>query len=270
MNATRATSHDGTPIAYWTYGQGPPLVVVHGAPADHTRWAPLLPHLEPHVTVHAIDRRGRGASGDAARYDIRREYEDVAAVVDHIAEATGSAVDVYGHSFGGNVAFGVPPLTSNIRKLVLYEGWPVTNPDVFALPPDVEQRMDALSAAGDPDGVIETLFRSIVGMPDDEIDALKAASSWAGRVAAAPALTRELRACVQTAFDPREAAKITVPVLLVTGEESGEPSKADIEAVAAALPDARILELEGRQHVADILEPVMFAPRLLAFLRGDA
>ena len=59
-------SRDDTEIAYWTSGDGPPIVLVHGTPADHTRWRPLLPYLERQVTVHAIDRRGRGASGDAA------------------------------------------------------------------------------------------------------------------------------------------------------------------------------------------------------------
>lgn len=62
-------------------------------------------------------------------------------------------------------------------------------------------------------------------------------------------------------------AKITVPVLLLTGEDSSGPSKADIEAVAAALPDARIVVLEGQQHVAGVLAPEVFAEHVLAFLR---
>jgi hypothetical protein len=33
-------SRDGTEIAYWTSGGGAPLVLAHGAPADHTRWRP--------------------------------------------------------------------------------------------------------------------------------------------------------------------------------------------------------------------------------------
>lgn len=85
---TRVTSRDGTQIAYWTSGEGPPLVVVHGTTADHTRWRPLLPYLEPRATVHALDRRGRGASGDAPDYDVAREFEDVAAVVDAVAQAS--------------------------------------------------------------------------------------------------------------------------------------------------------------------------------------
>jgi pimeloyl-ACP methyl ester carboxylesterase len=53
-------SKDGTLIAYRRSGQGPPLVLVHGTTADHTRWQPILPMLEARFTVHAVDRRGRG------------------------------------------------------------------------------------------------------------------------------------------------------------------------------------------------------------------
>jgi 2-polyprenyl-6-methoxyphenol hydroxylase-like FAD-dependent oxidoreductase len=70
---TSVVSRDGTQIAYWTSGCGPPLVLVQGAPADHTRWRPLLPYLEPHVTVHALDRRGRGASTDTPAYRLERD-----------------------------------------------------------------------------------------------------------------------------------------------------------------------------------------------------
>ena len=38
---TRVVSRDVTEIAYWTNGEGPALVVVHGTPADHTRWRPV-------------------------------------------------------------------------------------------------------------------------------------------------------------------------------------------------------------------------------------
>jgi hypothetical protein len=72
------TSKDGTSIAYRRSGEGPPLVLVHGAAADHGRWRPVLPAFEERFTVYAIDRRGRGGSGDADGYAIEREFEDVA------------------------------------------------------------------------------------------------------------------------------------------------------------------------------------------------
>jgi pimeloyl-ACP methyl ester carboxylesterase len=266
---TRVVSGDGTQIAYWTSGEGPPLVLVHGAPADHTRWRPLLPYLEPHATVHAIDRRGRGASGDGSDYDVAREFEDVTAVVDAVAEASGSTVDVYGHSFGGLCAFGGAMLTSNIGRLVLYEGWPPVDPNAHDLPPGVGERLDALLAEGNREAVVETVFREVVMMPEAEITALRAQPSWPARVAAAHTIIRELRAIPEVPFDPGQAARITVPTLLLTGSDSSDPFAADTGTVAAALPDARVVVLEGQQHVADILAPEVFADHVLAFLRDQ-
>jgi pimeloyl-ACP methyl ester carboxylesterase len=266
---TRVASRDGTEIGWWTTGQGPPLVLVHGAVADHTRWRPLLPCLEPHATVHAMDRRGRGASGDGPAYDLAREFEDVAAVVDAVAAAAGSAVDLYGHSFGGLCAFGGATLTGNLGRLVLYEGWPPVRPEAGALPPGVGERLEELLAAGDRDAVVESMFREVVRMPEAEIAALRAQPSWPARVAAAPAIVRELRAIPGVAFDPEQAARITVPTLLLTGSDSRDPFAADAGTVAAALPDARVEVLEGQQHVADILAPELVAAHLVAFLRGQ-
>lgn len=267
---SRVRSRDGTEIAHWTSGHGPPLVLVHGAPADHTRWRPLLPYLEPHFTVHAIDRRGRGGSSDAPDYALEREYEDVAAVVDAVAAGSGCAVNVYGHSHGGIVAFGAATLTSNIHKLVLYEGWPVPNPDVYALPAGLDARMDALLAAGDTDGAVELLFRELEDMSDEDMATFKAAPSWPGRVAAAHTLTREIRGELTARLDPGLAATIAVPVLLVTGEHSVDASKPHVEVVAAALPTARVVVLDGQEHVADALAPELFAAHVVSFLQSDS
>jgi len=266
---SRVVSRDGTVIALWTSGDGPPLVLVHGAPADHTRWSTLLPYLEQRVTVHAIDRRGRGASGDVGEYRLQREYEDVAAVVDAIAAERGEPVAVYGHSHGGIVAFGAATLTPNIRKLVLYEGWPVPDPAIYALPAVVMTRMDQLLGAGDRDGVIEALFRAVEDVSDEDMAALRAAPSWAGRVAAAHTLPREISSETGARLEPEQAATMKASVLLVTGEASTDPAQAEVHAVAAALPDARHLEIPGQQHIADILEPETFAKHLLEFLHGQ-
>jgi pimeloyl-ACP methyl ester carboxylesterase len=267
---TIVESRDGTEIAYWTSGGGPPLVLAHGAPADHTRWRPLLPYLEQHVTVHAIDRRGRGASSDAPQYSLEREYEDVAAVVDAVAAASGEQVDVYGHSHGGIVAFGAATLTANIRKLALSEGWPVPDPLIYALPADVVRRMDKLLAEGDRAGVVEVLFRSVEEMSDDDMSALRSAPSWPGRVAAAHTVTREILGETRARLDAEQAAKVSVPVLLLVGEKSTDPARREVGTVAAALPDARLLVLAGQQHIADILDPENFAKHLLEFLHRRA
>src|SRR3712207_6140160 len=84
--AGTVASKDGTPIAFLRSGEGPPLVLLHGTTADHSRWAPVLPAFEEHFTVYAVDRRGRGGSGDSEAYALDREFEDIAAVVDSLEE----------------------------------------------------------------------------------------------------------------------------------------------------------------------------------------
>jgi pimeloyl-ACP methyl ester carboxylesterase len=114
-------SADGTRIGRRTRGTGPPLVLVHGASADSTVMSLLTPLLEPHYTVHAMDRRGRGLSGDAPTYHITLEYADIAAVVDDVARTTGQTVSLYGHSYGAVCALGAALLTRRVKQLFLYE-----------------------------------------------------------------------------------------------------------------------------------------------------
>lgn len=263
---SRVVSRDGTEIAYWTSGEGPPLLVVHGTSGSHERFAPLLPYLEPHATVHLMDRRGRGGSGDAPEYALEREFEDVAAAVDAIAEASDSKVDVYGHSYGGECAFGAALLTTNVRSLVLYEGWPPVMSEKLKFPSGVEERLDALVASGDREAALELFWREVVQVTEEDIQAIRAQPTWPSRVATVHTITREVRAFYNDAFDPQRAAMITVPVLLLVGADTPEELRDDPETVAAALPDARIAFLEGQQHIADVLAPEPFAERVLAFL----
>jgi pimeloyl-ACP methyl ester carboxylesterase len=186
-------------------------------------------------------------------------------VVDVVAETSGSAVDLLGHSFGGFCAFGAATLTSNIRKLVLYEGWPAPNPE--AIPPALQERMDALLAEGERERVLEAFFREIVRMPEYEFELYRALPAWQARIAAAHTITREDRGQAERTFDPEEAKKITVPVLLMVGGDSPPAMQADYETVAAAIPDARVTVMDGQQHIAIDLIPEEFARRVLTFLR---
>lgn len=264
LRQARTVSRDGTEIGYFSSGDGPPLLLIHGGVGDHSRWDTLRPHLEAHVTVHAMDRRGRGASGETPPWSIEREYEDVAAVVDAIATEHGRPVDVYGHSMGGDVAFGAVPLTKNLRRLVLYEGWPLTDPSAIVPPRVFVERLEALLAEGRHEEVVETLFRDAVGSTEEELEQVRSQPSWPGRVAAAPTIPREIRATFEHTFDAEQAAAVTVPTLLLVGAEA--PERFQPRPVLEALPDARIAELRGQEHEADIVAPELVAEQLIKFL----
>lgn len=265
---TWAVSTDGTEIAYWTSGDGPPLVLVHGMTADHTTWDALLPHLEPHVTVHAMERRGRGVSGDGPVYHLGREFEDVAAVVDAVTAAAGSAVNLLGHSFGGLCAFGGATLTTNVHRLVLYEGWPLPNPEVVRMPRALAQRLEALLADGDDEAALELFYREVVHMSEEELDMYRSLPRWRERVAAAHTIIREDGAIPHGALTAELAAAVGVPVLLLVGANSPPEQQGDYQAVVAALSHAQVAVLDDQQHLAHRLAPELFAGHVLAFLES--
>ncbi|MFU8771724.1 MAG: alpha/beta fold hydrolase, partial [Anaerolineales bacterium] len=82
----QVTSKDDTSIGLSRSGTGHPLIFVHGTCADRHSWSQVSPHIEPRFSVYALDRRGRGASGDSSEYALMREVEDVIAVVEAVGE----------------------------------------------------------------------------------------------------------------------------------------------------------------------------------------
>ena len=113
------TSADGTVITADRSGQGHPVVCVDGAMSTRSLGPGkmLAPHLADAFTVYTYDRRGRGDSGDASRYEVQREIEDLAAVI----AAVGGEAMVFGHSSGCVLALEAARAGLPITHLALYE-----------------------------------------------------------------------------------------------------------------------------------------------------
>lgn len=265
---TFVASLDGTRIAVFVSGSGRPLVLAPGTSADHTSWRLVAPLLDSRHELHAVDRRGRGASGDGSRYALEREYEDLAAVVDAAAGRWGGPVDLIGHSYGGNIAFGAALRTRSIRRLVMYEGWPMPDIADRTTDPAILAELEGLVERGRRDDAMEGFFRLIVHYTDDEIATVKSLPNWPSRVASVHTVPREIRAFGEQTFDPTQAARIGIPVLLLVGTQSPPDIQGRPHEVAAALPDARIVELEGQGHMANVTAPELLAAVLEEFL-GD-
>lgn len=255
-------SADGTRVAYAVTGRGPALVLVHGSTADHSRWTNILSELEARFTVYAMDRRGRGESGDAEPYEIEREYEDVAAVV----RAAGQDVVLLGHSYGALCAMEAALLVDNLSRLVLYE--PAFPPDEEPIyPPGTRERYEAILAEGRREALLETFFREIVSMTDEMMAALRADPSWPARVAAAHTVVREL-GDGDYRFDAARFSGMKVPTLLLLGEISPAFLRGATHVLDAALPNSRIVEMPGQGHVAMTTAPDLFVREVLTFLNA--
>lgn len=249
-------SKGGSLIAFQRSGAGPPLVLVHGTLATHARWGNVSKRFAKHFTVYAIDRRGRGESGDKAPYAIEREFEDVAAMVDSI----GTTVNLLGHSHGALCVLEAALLTPNVRSLIAYE------PPLATAPNEVIERIETLLQAGYPEKAVITFVRDIVRMPPHEIEQWRTTSIFPSRVAAAHTIPREYRAVEGYQLMPERFQNMKVPALLLVGGDSPSFFQTNIENWHAALPNSQIISLSGQQHIAMDTAPDLFVNAVTSFL----
>ena len=256
----RVKSKDGTEITCSASGDGPPLVLVHGTGGSAARWEPLLPRLGERFTVYAMNRRGRGGSGDAEPYAIEREFEDVAALVDSLQDP----VNLFGHSFGALCSLEASLLTGNLRRLVLYEPAVPVEGEIY--PADVVSKLEELLEKEGPEPTLVAFMKEVVRMPDEEFEMFRKSSAWDARVAAAHTIPRELRATSQYAFRPARFANMNIRTMLMMGSESPPFLTHAARTVRMALPSATLAVLDGQQHVAMDTAPDLFLQTLLDFL----
>jgi pimeloyl-ACP methyl ester carboxylesterase len=254
-------SADGTALAVWVDGDGPPLVLVHGSLQDHTISDALVAELRGDVTTFSMDRRGFGASGDAVDYAIEREFEDVAAVIDAVAARTGGTVAVWGHSYGASCAMGGATLTDAIDHLLLYE------PSLgLTYPPGSIDAVEAALAAGNREAAVVMVFETILEMTEQEIDALRSSPRWPARLATAPTVPRECRAEQGWTYRAGQFEGITAPALLLAGSASPPTLQRATNDALVAIRGARLHVLEGHGHIAHRTDPAMVAAIVRDFL----
>jgi pimeloyl-ACP methyl ester carboxylesterase len=243
----------------------PRMLLVHGATADHTTWRAVGPRFAASRRVFAMDRRGRGVSGDSPDYSIEMEFDDVASVAQAIAEGDGGTVDIVGHSYGGRCALGASLREPVIRRLVVYEGAPVPAGMSYRPPGMVDAVREAL-ARGDNDAALSTFLSGIVGMSEAGLAAYRAEPVWPARVAAAHTILREIEAEATPPASLDGLAAVSVPVLLLLGSNSRSPFRIGTDALAARLANAQVRVIDGAAHAAHHTHVDEFVGVVEAFL----
>ena len=267
-------SADGTDIAIFESGTAAPgtlpLILVHGTTSDHRTFRVVAPLLGRRRRLYAIDRRGRGDSGDRpGAYAIAREFEDVAAVAEAVAHESGvQAVDVVGHSFGGRCALGAALLTPTIRRLVSYEGAPPVpgRADAAYEPEWLIARLQDDLERGDLEALLERFMRTIVNMNDEGIARFRADPVWPLRVAAAPTILREVSASSDAIAGLDALAGVEQRVLQVLGSASPAAFGINTRALAARLPRGEVTVIDGAAHAAHHTHPAAFVAAVEAFV----
>ena len=259
----KVTSKDGTQIAFDRRGQGPAVILVDGA-LCYRSFGPmpgLAELLAPHFTVYNYDRRGRGESGDAQAYSVRREIEDIEALID---EAGGEAF-VFGTSSGGALALeSAIQLGSKIMKLAMYEPPYNSSEEVRAAWKEYRQDLARLLAA-DRRGDAAALFMRSVGTPEDQVEGMRQAPIWPMFEAVAPTLAYDAAALGENRSVPSQrAAQIASPTLVLNGTVIPFMAVTAKE-LAESIPHAEHRTLEGQPHDVNL---ELLAPVLVEFFNA--
>jgi len=261
MNIEKVKSRDGTMIAFEIAGQGPPLILVGGAFCDRKARAsgtPLAGPLASRFTVLSYDRRSRGDSSDTPPYDIEREIEDLAALI----EQTGGSAYVYGISSGALLALDAAVSQLPITKLALYEPPIILDAARAKGMENVADELASITVAGRRSDAVELFMTKVLHMPPPAIEQMKKSPFWANLEALAHTLTFDVRITARAASLVERANSVQAATLALQGD-AAPPWMADgIRTLVGKIPGARHQTLEGQTHDVD---PKVLAGALDAF-----
>lgn len=249
---------NGIKVYYEVYGEGKPLVLLHGAfMTIEMNWGQLIPELSKTRKVIAIELQGHGHTPFSDRkLDIATLASDVEGVMNHLKI---DSADVAGYSMGGSVAYQlVVKSPKRVKKLVIISstyktsGWlPVVNNGFKGFKPEFFNNTP-----------LQVAYDAVA--PDK--------TKW----------TKFIEQMIVFAGEPfnvgdANIAKITSPVLLISGDNDGldkvELMKTyqllggGIAADLAPMPKSHLAVVPSQGHVSLMMQTKIILGYLDDFLK---
>ncbi|MBI3326099.1 MAG: alpha/beta fold hydrolase [Nitrospinae bacterium] len=262
MRVTRRTEGPVS-IACDIEGSGPLVVFLHGIGGNRTNWEGQLERFGASFCAVAWDARGYGASDDPPQTLKFSDFaDDLLRLLDHL---NAERAHLVGLSMGGMIIqdfYGRYP--ERVATLALVD----TSAGFASVPEDVRRdflarRLEPLERGLRPadiaPGVVEVLV------------AKNASSGVRERMRASIAELRvepykqALHAIVTTDFRA-VLPRITVPTLVIVGEEDTVTPPSDSEFLAKHISGASLVTIAGAGHLTNLERPVAFNAALEAFL----
>lgn len=246
-------------------GVGIPVLLVHGFPHDHTLWAPQLGTPDGIARLIAPDLRGFGRSAwEGTEATMDRYADDLACVLE--ALAVPSAV-VCGLSMGGYVALALwRRHPERVSALVLADTRAGADDDAARA-----KREELIHVARDEGAaaVAERMIEGMVGKSTrDRAPQISADVRTMLERQPVPAIVAALGAMRDRPDSRPTLATITVPTLIVVGEEDALTPPSEAQAMHAAIAGSRLEILAGAGHVSNVERPAAFNALLREFLAG--
>lgn len=227
--------HDGVTLYYETYGQGEPLLLVHGNGASIGTLAAQIDHFKTKYKVIAMDSRDHGRSADSeAPITYEKMTDDLAALIDQLKLGP---VDVVGWSDGG------------VEALLLGVRHPGKVKKIVSMAPNLNPGPEAF----DPEVV--ALIKSMMELPDE------AKNTPQGR--------RQLKVVgmmqKEPNIPPAMLAKVTAPTLVLASDHDLIRIE-HIVTIYKSLPNAQLAIFPNRTHLIPYDDPEQFNATVDRFL----
>jgi len=234
--ASGTFTHDGVSLYYETYGDGQPLLLVHGNGMSIGTMAAQIDFFKKRYKVIAMDSRDHGRSADSdSPLTYEKMTDDLAALIDHL---TLDSVDVIGWSDGGIEALllGVRH-PSKVKKIVSMAA--NLNPSTNAIYKELEELVRSMLAST-PDSVRNT-------------PAGRRAQKVTGMMLKEPNI------------DPRMLERITAPTLVLAGDHDIIRTEHTVE-IFNHLQNAQLGIFPNSTHMVAFDDPELLNTSIERFL----
>ncbi len=249
---------NGATLEYEVGGAGDPVLLIHGTGVAAT-FAPTM--TQPSLSRYRLIRYHRRGFAGSSRAPVPFSMRDQAADAAALLKALGvSRAHIVGHSFGGSVALQLAlDQPAMVRSLVVMEP-PIFDPNAAVSP---FAALEKTYQSGDKLGAMATFSQMSYG------------PEWrtlAARVPGGPAQVErdvdtvfrsEAPSMVKWGFGQAEAARITQPIVYVTG---GGRHGGSLKQLRAWIPSIESRVVPGTTHAMLMEDPPAVAEAIAEFL----
>jgi 3-oxoadipate enol-lactonase len=250
---------DANATHYQSYGEGPPVVFVHGLGGTSHVWHGVMLAMAQHHHVVAMDLRGHGRSAGKGKFSIEGWAKDVEKLIRHLELP---AVTLVGHSMGTlvvqHLAQTQPDMVDN---LILVGG-------ISHFEPSTVERYRDRADLIEKDGLDPVVDSWLAGAVSPQSHATKAGMVGLLRetfLRNDPAMYA--KACRALSKAPKiRTDEIGQPTLMITGAHDRSTPLAMAEELKRGIPVSRIKVLADVGHWSPLEDPGAVAASMLEFL----
>ena len=247
---------NGLKVYYEVYGEGEPLVLIHGGTATSQSWASHLPAFSEHFRVFAPDSRGHGKTDNpTGELGYRAMADDVAALVGALGL---KGPLVLGYSDGGQIALELGMRYPGLAKALVLGGTQFRFSEAY-----LEDARALLEIAEGEEVDTEMLKRE----QPDFVAYLREAHGHVYGPEYWKTYVKEITALWLTplGYASEDLAAITDPVLLLVGDRDGVATEESIE-LFRLLPNAELAIAPASDHGFIEAKAGLFDALVLDFL----